>query len=155
MTLQQDFRNHFLVFVNIFLTLKISQIAREMGAEVEISNITEEYGVLSIAGPKAGHLLSRITDSQVTVQRSTVYSAQADKLLARITDSQTSTEEYTELGKAGPSTGQLLFGLTDSQVSVQRSTMYSAQPDPALFNLSLGLLLFGVTDCQFSVQRSQ
>jgi glycine cleavage system aminomethyltransferase T len=36
-----------------------------MGAEVEMNNITEDYGVLSIAGPRAGQLLSRITDSQV------------------------------------------------------------------------------------------
>ena len=38
-----------------------------MGAEVDIKNITEEYGVLSIAGPRAEQLLSRVTDSQVHI----------------------------------------------------------------------------------------
>ena len=44
-----------------------------MGAEVDIKNITEEYGVLSIAGPRAGQLLSKVTDSQVHIAGGQVF----------------------------------------------------------------------------------
>jgi glycine cleavage system aminomethyltransferase T len=40
-----------------------------MGAEVEMNNITEDYGVLSIAGPRAGQLLARITGIQIKLLR--------------------------------------------------------------------------------------
>lgn len=44
---------------------ELRRILREMNADVNLTNVTEELGVISIAGPNSGTLLSRITDLQV------------------------------------------------------------------------------------------
>ena len=49
----------------MLLQLCIVQLARDMKVDVKIRNDTDTLGVLSIVGPKAGQLLSRLTDSKV------------------------------------------------------------------------------------------
>lgn len=44
---------------------QLRQILRETDFEANITNVSDEFGVISIAGPKAGELLSRVTESQV------------------------------------------------------------------------------------------
>ena len=36
-----------------------------MKADVNIKNVTDEVGVLTIAGPRAGQLMAKVTDIQV------------------------------------------------------------------------------------------
>jgi len=44
---------------------QLNQTCRGMNADVRIKNVTEDYGVISIAGPRADTLLARVTDIKV------------------------------------------------------------------------------------------
>jgi len=44
---------------------QLNKISREIGADVGIRNVSEELGVISIAGPRADTLLARVTDLEV------------------------------------------------------------------------------------------
>ena len=48
--------------LNSIATIKI---LRDMNGDVQITNVTDDIGVLTIAGPKSKDLLATVTDSEV------------------------------------------------------------------------------------------
>lgn len=44
---------------------RLNEIAREEKYDVDLENITEEYGTLTVAGPQSGNLMSRISDQDI------------------------------------------------------------------------------------------
>jgi hypothetical protein len=80
--------------------------------------------VLSIAGPRSGQLLSRITDSQVKLLCGEYSGAQGWS--AALQDHRW-PGSYSVLSIAGPKAGQLLSRITDSQVKLLSAKYSGAQ----------------------------
>ena len=47
----------------------MEQVAREGHYDVKINNVTDDFGVLSIAGPLSKNVLSKVLNSEETVSK--------------------------------------------------------------------------------------